>query len=178
MAVPLFAQERRGGPPTSDVAVAVGALQEDTDQLAAALKRDAFIVSRVAAGAGALHGFQRTTALQQLNDRIDEARRRAQQNPPAPGQVMQALSEIADLAAKAKEAGSFANLDTLQAEVVKKSEVIQAQLFRELYAARRIHGILSDGEARIVRLNHELDDAMILALGAALDYTETGGGDD
>src|SRR2546423_1556253 len=60
---------------------------------AAAIRRDAFLVSQVVAATGEVDDFQRNAALQKAHDRVSAAQRRARENPVAALQTLTALSQ-------------------------------------------------------------------------------------
>jgi len=142
---------------------------------AAAIRRDAFLVSQLVAGVGELDDFQRNAALQKARDRVDAAQRRARDNPAAPLVVQTALSQTMDLVVKAQQQSSTADLPTLKRDMLRNTHVIQQVLFRELQDSRADRQAMTDLQARLARMSTELDQALDEALGSTFEYFKAGG---
>jgi hypothetical protein len=141
----------------------------------AALRRDAFIVSQVVAAAGELDDFQRNTALQKARNHIQDALKRAADNPPAGRPTVENLESQRDLIEHAKQQGATADISALKRELMKRSHFLQRTLFRELDDARRDRQLLSDLQTRLSRMTSDLDEALSEALGSTFDYFRVGG---
>jgi len=163
------------GPLLSDI----DRLEPDILRDAAVLQRDAFIASQLAAAAGDLHDFQRTVAVEKARDRIEAAIKHMyetkQQSLPLSTQRMELLEDVRQLLDHAHEQGATADLEGLQREIMKHSESLQYELFKELDQARKERQMMSDAVARLLRLTDNLDSAMTLALGSTFDYFRAGG---
>jgi hypothetical protein len=163
------------GPLLSDI----DRLEPDIQRDAAVLQRDAFIASQLAAATGDLHDFQRTVAVEKARDRIEAAIKRMyetkSQSLPLATQRMELLEDVRQLLDHAHEQGATADLEGLQREIMKRSESLQYELFKELDQARKERQMMSDAVARLLRLTDNLDSAMTLALGSTFDYFRAGG---
>ena len=143
--------------------------------LTAAVKRDAFIVGQLAAGAGELQDFQKLTAIEKVNDRIEAALKRAAENPTASAATLNALNGLAMTFRHAREQGTMADTESLRKELMDRTHFIQRDLFRELDAARNERQTLVEIETKVAAMNADLESAMIEALGATLDFIRAGG---
>jgi hypothetical protein len=138
-------------------------------RLAAEVKRDAFIVSQLAAAVGELNDFQQTIAISKAGDRIAVAQKRANEDPVAPISTQQMLAFLQDpLIKHAREQGTMADTSAVRREILLRSAGVQSDLFRELDSAR------TERQA-LVALDQQLNGAMVEALGAAFDIVRTGG---
>ena len=142
---------------------------------AAAIRRDAFLVSQTVAAAGELEDFQRNAALQKARDRVAAAQRRAAENPAAPPVVQTALSKTMDLVTKAQQQASTADFPTLKRDMMRNTHVIQQWLFRELQDSRADRQAMTDLQARLARMSTDLDQALDEALGSTFEYFRAGG---
>jgi uncharacterized NAD(P)/FAD-binding protein YdhS len=137
--------------------------------MAAAVRRDSFIVSQLAAAAFALDDFQKSVAIQKAADRVDDALKRAIDKPPAPQSTVDLLNAVRDAIAHAKQQGFSADLKDLQKLIAKRTEEMQRVLFREIDEARRERQTLIDLHTRLQRLSDAIDAAMSEALASTFD---------
>jgi hypothetical protein len=150
-------------------------MEPDIQRDAATLQRDAYIAAQIVAATGNLKDFQRNAAVMKAHDRIDAALKRAYESKPPPSvSTMEVLNDVKELIEHARQQGATADLDALQHDILKKSGVLQEQLFRELDAARKQHQMLTDAISRLSRINDLLDNAMTDALGSTFDYFRAG----
>jgi hypothetical protein len=150
-------------------------LEATMRERAAAIRRDAFLVSQVVAAVGELDDFQRNAALSKARDKVRNAQIRARENPQAPPQTMTALSQTMDLLDTAQKQSSTADIPTLRRDMLRKTHVIQQILFRELQDSRADRAAMTDLTARLNRMATELDQALGEALGSTFDYFQAGG---
>jgi phosphoglycolate phosphatase-like HAD superfamily hydrolase len=150
-------------------------LEPDIQRDAAILQRDAFVASQLAAATGDLHDFQRTVAVERARDRINAAIKRMYETKPQSTQRMELLEGVRQLLDHAHEQGATADLEGLQREIMKRSEALQYELFKELDQARKERQMMSDAVARLLRMTDNLDGAMTVALGSTFDYFRAGG---
>jgi hypothetical protein len=150
-------------------------LEPDIQRDAAILQRDAFIASQLAAATGDLRDFQRTVAVEHARDRINAAIKRMYEAKPQSTQRMELLEDVRALIEHAREQGATADLEGLQREIMKRSESLQYELFKELDQARKERQMMSDAVARLLRMTDNLDSAMTVALGSTFDYFRAGG---
>ena len=68
-----------------------------------------------------------------------------------------------------------ADLEGLQREIMKRSQALQYELFKELDQARKERQMMNDAVARLLRMTDNLDGAMTAALGSTFDYFRAGG---
>ena len=142
---------------------------------AAAIRRDAFIVSELVAATGELEDFQRNAALQKAHDHAGAADRRAHENPQAPPVIMTAISQSLDLIHHAQQQGASADIPTLKRDLFRRTHDVQQYLFRELQDSRADRQALTDLQARLARMSTDLDQALSEALGSTFDYFRAGG---
>jgi hypothetical protein len=147
-------------------------LQKDR---AAAIRRDAFLVSQLAAAVGDLEDFQRNAALQKTHDRVQVAQRRAREHPPALPQVQTALSQTLDLIEHAQQQAATADFPALKRDILRNTHVVQQVLFRELQESRADRQVMTDLQSRLSRMSTDLDQALDEALGSTFDYFRAGG---
>lgn len=150
-------------------------LEQILKDRAAAIRRDAFLVSQLAAATGDLEDFQRNAALQKARDRVEAAQRRARDNPPAALQVQTALSQTFDLVEHARQQSGTADLPALKRDILRTTHVIQQVLFRELQESRADRQVMTDLQSRLSRMSTDLDQALDEALGSTFDYFRAGG---
>jgi hypothetical protein len=174
IAAPAFAQ--RGIPPRAGaLGVLVNQMEVDLRAKSAALRRDAFIVSQLVAAAGELDDFQRNVALDKARDHINDAYRRAGENPIAARPTFELLQAQRDLVEKAKQQGGTADIPALKHEMVKQTHFMQQTLFSELDDVRKDRQGLSDAQSRLSSMTNDVDNALVEALGSTLDYFKAGG---
>ena len=149
-------------------------LEPDVQRDAAILQRDAFIASQLAAAVGDLHDFQRTVAVERARDRVNAAIKRMYDTKPQSTQRME-LEDVRQLLDHAREQGATADLEGLQREIMKRSQALQYELFKELDQARKERQMMNDAVARLLRMTDNLDGAMTAALGSTFDYFRAGG---
>src|SRR5947207_2239514 len=89
VALPAFAQRGEVVRPSqlNQFGFQLDRLEQSMKDRAAAIRRDAFLVSQLTAASGELDDFQRNAALQKARERVLAAQRRARENPPAAPQV-------------------------------------------------------------------------------------------
>jgi hypothetical protein len=150
-------------------------LDADTRARSAALRRDAFIVSQLIAAVGDLDDFQRNVALEKARDHINEAYKRASQNPVAPRSTFDLLQGEQELVDKARQQGGTADFPALKREMLKRTHFMQQTLFSELDDLRKDRQMLSDVQARLSSMTTDLDNALAEALGSTFDYFKAGG---
>jgi hypothetical protein len=143
--------------------------------MTAAVRRDSFIVSQLAAAVFALDDFQKSVAIQKAADRVDDALKRASEKPPAPQSTLDLLHAVRDAVAHAKQQGFSADLKDVQKLIAKRMEELQRLLFREIDDARRERQTLIDLHTRLQRLTDTIDAAMSEALASTLDSMRAGG---
>ncbi|MEK6375943.1 MAG: hypothetical protein AABO58_24970 [Acidobacteriota bacterium] len=142
---------------------------------AAAIRRDAFIVSQLVVSTASLDDFQRNAALQKAREAIDAAQRRARENPQASIYTATALSKVFDLVKQAQQQGASADIPTLKRDILRQTHFIQQELFKELQESRADRQALTDLQARLSRMTTDLDQALGEALGATFDFFRAGG---
>jgi ABC-type branched-subunit amino acid transport system substrate-binding protein len=142
---------------------------------AAAIRRDAFIVSQLVVATASLDDFQRNAAMQKAREAIDAAQRRARENPPASIHTATALSKVYDLAKEAQKQGASADIPTLKRDILRQTHFVQQELFKGLQESRADRQAMTDLQARISRMATDLDQALGEALGATFDFFRAGG---
>lgn len=177
VAVPMFAQERgRVYRPYAEWSTALPAFEKRMQALTAAIKRDAFIVSRVTLAMGDLaDDFQKLSAIQKALDRIVEAQVKAGQDPPATEQTKLALSKMEDALKRGRDQGMMADTGDLRTVIMREAQSIQRELFRSVNEARGDRLNLVDLLNRVQTMNADLEGAMIEALGSTFDFMAAGG---
>src|SRR5215471_9343363 len=110
-ALPVSAQR------LSQLGVQLDQMERQMKDRAAAIRRDAFLVSQLSAATGELDDFQRNAALAKAHDRVVAAQRRARDNPPAAPQVQTAISQTLDLVEHAQQQAATADMTTLKRDV-------------------------------------------------------------
>jgi hypothetical protein len=178
IAAPLLAQQR----PPSRIPTSPGLLSAQIDRMesdvrgkASALRRDAFIVAQVTAAVGELDDFQRSVAIDKAKDHVDQAMKRAGENPVAPRSTFEFLQSQRDLISRAKLQGSTADLPALKRDMLKGNQWMQQTLFSELDDVRKDRQTLSDLQSRLSSITNDLDNALTDALGSTFDYFRAGG---
>jgi hypothetical protein len=141
----------------------------------AAIRRDAFIVTQLSAATADVDDFQRNTALQKAHDRINAAQRRAVENPRAAPQTLSAISQSSDLVDHAQQQSALADIPALKRELLRKTHDVQQILFTELQDSRADRQLMTDLQARLSRMQTDLDQAIGEALGSTFDYFRAGG---
>ena len=173
----LLAQ--RGEPlrptPLSQLGIQLDRMEQVMKERAAAIRRDAFLVSQLAAATGELEDFQRNAALQKAHDRVGAAQRRARENPPAAPEVQTALSQTVDLIEHAQQQAATADMVTLKRDILRNTHVVQRALFRELQDSRADRQAMTELQSRLSRMSTDLDQALDEALGSTFDYFRAGG---
>ncbi|HEY3055863.1 MAG TPA: hypothetical protein VGK31_08035 [Thermoanaerobaculia bacterium] len=144
-------------------------------RLAADVKRDAFIVSQVVQGSGALNDFQKTIAIEKALDRVEAAIKRGGEDPKASVFTMTALSQTKDALLHGRDQGSTADVPSLQKLMIEKAHVPYIELFKELDMARRERQALVDVQTKLAQINQDIDGAMVEALGSTFDFIRAGG---
>lgn len=182
----LFAQEGEGrqgdrtptGPTRGSLLQVQQMLDRSEGQMnthTAALRRDAFIVTRLVAAVGALNDFQVNSAIQQALDEVVAAQVRAGQNPKASAATVEMLATVHELLVKARSQGSMADLPALQRDILTRLEPLQRAMFAQVDELRRSRLIISDIRTRLMRWDDAIDQSMVEALSASLDYIKKGG---
>jgi hypothetical protein len=167
--IPLFAQ-------SLEIAVPLSRYEARITRLSAEVKRDAFVVAQLVAATGELNDFQKMTAIGKAGDRIAAAKKRANEDPIAPITTLQTLDLLLDpLIKHALEQGTMADTAELKREILLRSSGVQANLFRELDTARRERQALSDIQAKLLAVDHQLDGAVMDALSSSFDFVRAGG---
>ena len=177
IAPPLFAQRPEVLRPSGlgQLGFQLDRLEQLLKDRAAGIRRDAFLVTQLAAATGDLEDFQRNAALQKAHDRVQAAQRRARENPPAGPAVQTALSQALDLIEHAQPQAATADLPALKRDILRQTHVIQQVLFRELQESRADRQAMTDLQSRLARMSTDLDQALDEALGSTFDYFRAGG---
>ena len=177
VSLPLFAQPQRREPPVQrpNELMMIERYESRLHDLALGVKRDAFIVSRVVDGSGALNDFQKINAMQKAIDSVDAAIRRANEDPPASPFTQTALSQTHDALIHGREQGSIADTVALQKLMIDKTHPIYVELFKELYMAQRERQALVDVQTTLAQINQDIDSAMVEALGSSFEFVRAGG---
>jgi hypothetical protein len=149
--------------------------EERMKVLADSLKRDAFIVAQLVHSIGQLDDFQKTVAIERAIDRVDAALKRASEKPAAPPGTIESLDSVRDLLLKTRQQGGLADLPDVRRQILRRTEVLQHQLFNQLQEARKQRQTLNDLEARLRRVSDDLDTGMIDALASTFDFISAGG---
>jgi len=175
-----FAQQRYPGRVPSGASPAalagfVDRMEGDLRNKAAALRRDAFIVSQVVAAVGELDDFQRNVAIEKAHDHINAALKRASDNPVAAPQTVTALQNARDLVDHAKQQGATSDIPALKRDLLKANHFVQQTLFNELDDVRKDRQTLSDLQSRLSSITNDLDNGLSEALGSTFDYFRAGG---
>ena len=158
-----------------ELASAVQRYEIQLRQLTAAVKREAFIVSRLVEAVKELQNFQKSVAVDRARDRIGEAQKRAAEDPRAPIQVSQSLGFMRELLDHAREQGATADTEALQKEIMLRSHDIQMVLFGEISAAQKDRRALSEMQMKLATIAGDMDAAVTDALGTTFDYFRAGG---
>jgi hypothetical protein len=174
LSTPLFAQQPPPRPSNTNELMLIERYASRLQNLAQAIKRDAFIVSQVVQGSGELNDFQKNNAIQKANDRVDAAIKRGSDEKASP-LTMTALSQTKDALVHAREQASTADLPALQRTMIDKTHTIYIELFRELDMARRERQALVDLQKRLADINQDIDGAMVDALGSTFEFIRAGG---
>ena len=159
---------------TGQLIVLLRELKEEAQFLSASMNRDAFIVSQMVAAVGDLENFQTSAALEKALLRIEEAQKRARQNPVAPPSVADALSGSEQLLRKARDSG-FGDLSGTQKELLRFSSRVQRVLYVEMEQARALRRTLAEAQSSLIVTTMEMDNAMGEALSATFDFFREGG---
>lgn len=177
VSLPLLAQSQRREPSMQrpNELMMVERYESRLHDLALAVKRDAFIVSRVVDGSGALNDFQKNNAIEKALESVDAATRRANEEPVASLVTRTALSQTHDGLLHGREQGSSADTAALQKMMIDKTHTIYVELFRELYAAQRERQALVDVQTKLALINQDLDSAMVEALSSSFEFVRAGG---
>jgi hypothetical protein len=174
IATPAFSQ-RVIPPRPGALGALVSQMEADTRAKSAAVRRDAFIVSQLIAASGELENFQHYVALDKARDHVNDAYRRAGENPTAPRSTFELLQSQRDLVDKAREQGATADTPALKRELLKQTHVMQQVLFSELDDLRKDRQALSDVQSRLSSMTNDMDNALAEALGSTFDYFKAGG---
>lgn len=176
----LYAQRQRVPrdiPRSGPLMYGVEQYAKELQDLSTAVKRDSFIVAQMVAAAGELHDeFQKHAALEKAHDHIEAALRKAGDNPPAPPQIVTAVSQANDIINHWRDNASSADLNDIDRQVLKKTADVQPVLFRELDEVRKNKLALKDLLAKLNNADDLLDDALNDALVSTLDFFRAGGG--
>jgi hypothetical protein len=143
--------------------------------LAAAIKRDAFIVAQLTHAAADLEDFQKLAAVEKANDRIEEALKRATQDPPASRGTLDTLNGLQQTLKHAREQGTMADTKSLQTEVLRRTHFIQRDLYTALDTARFEHRTIVEMETKLHQIGSELQSSMVEAMGTTFDFIRAGG---
>lgn len=152
------------------IKISLDQMEPEMQEQMAAVRRDAFIVTRVVAATGALNDFQINSAIQGAINEIEQAQIKAGENPRAPQSTMDMLNGSHELLVKARNQGSMTNVQDVQRELLKRVEPLQRAMFAQLDEARRARIIVSDIRTRLSRWDDSIDQAMVEALSASLSY--------
>ena len=145
-------------------------------QLAAVVKRDAFIVSQLVAASADLNDFQTSVAISKADDRIVAAQKRAAEEPVAPQSTQQMLMLLRDpLLKNAREQGTMVDISAVRKEIFGRTTPLEMELLREVDAARRDRQALTELQARLGAAAGQLDDALGEALGSSFDFVRAVG---
>ena len=136
---------------------------------AAILRRDAFIVSQMAAATRELHDFQKSVAVQKAVDRVDAAARRAAERPPADLETIRIIGKAKESLETAKERGFSADFVALERELQQASRDLQPRVFRDILDMQKLRASLGDLQSRVGRMTQELDAATGEVLAATLE---------
>jgi len=179
---PLAAQQppRRRVVPGEPSAMARVVMELDRQEaslrrLSAALKRDAFIVSKLVEATGDLRDFQRNSAIQEAIDHVNQAIRRAHQEPQASAQTKLALSSMKDDLEAARKQPMMADLAKLEKKMLERTRVVQFEMVQLLDDVRKERLALADILVRVTRVTSELDEGTNEALGATFSSFRAGG---
>jgi len=177
LASAAYAQRRPPGPGASPafLGAQVDRLDETVRARSAVVRRDAFIVSQLVAAMSELDDFQHSVAIDKARDHVNDAYRRANENPPAPRATFELLQSARDLVDKAKQQGATADTAALKSEMMKVAHPMQQTLFVELDDLRKDRQTLSDIQSRLSSMTNEMDSALAEALGSTFDYFKAGG---
>lgn len=156
-----------------DISINLQRYEMRLEALAAAVKREAFIESRVDLAVHELSGFQVNIAVERARDRIAEAQKRAVGEPPAPTQVARALLSMREAVDRAHDQGSATDLEALQKEILFRSHDIHFILFDELFAAEKENRALAEIQARLARLSGVMSSAVTDGLTTTDAYVRT-----
>ena len=178
LAATSFAQRRfppRPGAGPGALSALIDQLEADTRAKSAALRRDAFIVSQLIAATGELDNFQHNVALENARDHINDAYKRAGENPVAPRSTFELLQAQRDLVENARQQGATADTPALKRELLKQTHFMQQVLFSELDDLRKDRQTFSDLQSRLSSMTNDMDNALAEALGSTFDYFKAGG---
>lgn len=143
--------------------------------LAAAIRRDAFIVAQIVQGLGELKDFQRNVALSKVMDRIAAAQKRAGEDPKASLETMTALAKVYDAIKHAQHQGATADLEALRQGILEQTHFIHIELFKGLDLARRERQALVDTQMKLSQVSQDIDGSMMEALNSTFDFFRAGG---
>jgi predicted DNA-binding protein len=149
--------------------------EERLDGLAKAISRDSFIVVEIVHAAGDLEDFQVNIAVQKALDRVNEAYKRASQNPQASPFFLQTLNGLQITLRHARDQGSMADLVALRKELMLRGGLLQTELFRELDAGRRERQQLVLNYTKLQQLDQQLESSLIESLGTMFEFVRAGG---
>ncbi|HUP64202.1 MAG TPA: hypothetical protein VM557_02830 [Thermoanaerobaculia bacterium] len=159
---------------TGQLIVLLNEIKGEARLLSASMNRDAFIVSQMVAAVGDLENFQSSAALEKALLRIEEAQKRARQNPVAPPAVADALSGAEQLLRKARDSG-FGDLSGTQKELLRFSSRVQRVLYVEMEQTRALRRTLAEAQSSLIVVTMDMDHAMGEALSATFDFFRKGG---
>jgi hypothetical protein len=179
LATSLFAQERGVGrvrpAAPAEWLVSLHQSEERVDFMAAALRRDSFIVAQLVKGIGDLNDFQVNAAIQKALDRVEAARKRASEAPQASPSTMTAISKINDALEHGRQQGATTDVEALKTEMLRQTHFVQQELFSEVALVLRERQALSSALAKLNQMNAQLDGAMVEALGSTFEFVKEGG---
>lgn len=152
------------------------ALRKSADDLAKALSRDAFITAQIVAATHDIESdFRTSAALGKAINRIDEARKRANEEPRAAPSTQILLESLREMLDKARDQGFATDLPNLQKEILRRSHQMQRLLFDEMNAARRLRAMLVELQTAIFQSTDRIDAGMTEALESTFLFFEAGG---
>jgi hypothetical protein len=179
LASSMSAQQRGGGrvrpAAPADWIISLSQSVERVNINAAALRRDAFNVAQQVSATGELNDFQVNAALQKARDRVEAARKRANEQPVASPTTMIAIGKSIDILEKAREQAGSANLDDVKTEMLRQTHFVQQELFTEVDVVRRERQSLSSALLKLNQMNQDLDQATVEALGSTFEFVKAGG---
>ena len=178
LAAPAFAQPRSacpGGSPAGRYAMMFAQVEEQVRARAAAVKRDAAIVTQLVQATAELSDFQKNAAIEKALDHVSKAIQHANERPPAPLRTQEALKAIQDDLGAARLRAATADMEDLKRQILKRTHFLQQDLFTGLDCIRIDRQSLVELQMKIVRVTGEIDESVDEALGSTLEYFRAGG---
>jgi hypothetical protein len=151
------------------------AYQKLVQGLAAAIKRDSFIVAQLVHAGAELEDFQKLAAIEKAIDRIEAAQKKASEDPTASPQTMAILNSLYESLKHGREQGTMADTKALQIDIVRKTHFVQLELYMELDTARNEHRAIVELENKLHDMGTDLESSMVDALGVTFDFVRAGG---